>query len=710
MGLFCAASLLARTRLRITMACMTHSEAKERIAKLRTEIDTYRYQYHVLNNLEISEAVLDDLKHELYKLEQSYPDLITKDSPTQRVAGKALPGFKKVTHRTRMLSIEDAFSFEEVEDWLGRMKKLRPHASFDFYAEFKMDGLAMSLMYEDGVFTRGSTRGDGRIGEDVTSNLKTVEAIPLELRIPTDHEIERFLHRHKGKVDAAKVRHALTTHQGTIEIRGEVYMRKSHLEALNKKLKKRGEPELANPRNAAAGSVRQLDPKIAAERRLSFFGYTLIGDLGTTTHEQAHELISLLGVPTNPHNHYCADLACVKAFFVEVGKKREKLDYWIDGVVINVNEDRLFDSLGIVGKTPRAILAWKFPAEQGTTIVRDIIVSVGRTGALTPVAVMDPVQLVGTTVTHASLHNEDEIKRLGLKIGDTVIVEKAGDVIPKVISVLPKLRTGREKAFHMPKTCPICGSPVRRKEGEVATVCTNPHCFAQDVARILHFVGRTGVDIRGVGDKIAEQLLQEGLVREPADLYALKPDDLDGLEGFAEVSSKKLVDEIQAHREIELDRFINALGIRHVGEETARDLADALGSFDRFRHASKEDLLDVEGIGEIVADAIVDFFHDHREISRVDHLLQHVQVKRRHTSKKAGPLTGTTWVLTGSLDTLSRDEAKAKIRDLGGDVSGSVSKKTTYVVAGADPGSKYEKAKKLGVAILDEKALLKKIR
>jgi len=660
---------------------MTHAEAKTRIAKLRTEIDAYRYQYHVLNDLKISEAALDDLKHELYRLEQLYPDLITKDSPTQRVAGGVLPGFKKVTHSERMLSIEDAFSFEEVEEWLDRIKKIEPHGKFDFYAELKMDGLAVSLIYEDGVFVQGSTRGDGSVGEDVTQNLKTIEAIPLKLRkaIP-----------------------------GRVEIRGEAYMRKSQLAALNAMLKKKGEAELANPRNAAAGSIRQLDPKIAASRGLSFYGYALIADLGTMTHEQAHKMIAELGVPTNPNNRHCKDLEEVRAYFDEIGKKRDKLDYWIDGVVINVNDDTLFKRLGVVGKTPRAILAWKFPAEQGTTIVRDIIVSVGRTGALTPVAVMDPVHLAGTTVTHASLHNEDEIGRLGLKIGDTVIVEKAGDVIPKIIQVLSKLRTGKEKTFHMPAKCPICGSSVKRKEGEVATVCSNPDCFAQEMARLLHFI--TAADMRGLGEKLVEHLIQEGMAREPGDLYELTTDDLMGLEGFAEVSSKKVIDEIEAHRSLSLERFINSLGIRHVGEETARDLSRAFGTFERFRNATEEDLMNIAGIGDVVAKSIVAFFKDHRETKRVEHLLKYVTPGHVSTHVKTGPLTGTSWVFTGSMEAMSRDEARDKVREMGGEISESVSKKTSFVVVGEDPGSKYDKAKKLGVEILDEEQFLKKIK
>lgn len=687
---------------------MTPTEAKERVLKLRKEIDRLRYEYHVLNNLSIPEAALDALKHELYQLEQEYPELITPDSPTQRVAGKAMAGFRKVTHTAPMLSIEDVFSREEADDWLARIKKLVPRAHLDFFAEMKMDGLAMSLIYEDGVFVEGSTRGDGRIGEDVTQNLRTIEAIPLSLRVPPEKEIETFLRRFHGHLDAARVRRVLTDHAGRIEIRGEAYMTKSQLDDLNKILKKRGEAVLANPRNAAAGSIRQLDAKVVAERRLSFFGYSMVGDYGTTTHEQTHALLELLGVPQNPLNRRCLTMDDVEAFHVEMFKKREKLPYWFDGVVVNVNDDALFASLGVVGKTPRAIIAWKFPAEQGTTIVRDIAVSVGRTGALTPVAMMDPVTLMGTTVTHASLHNEDEIERLGLKIGDTVIVEKAGDVIPKVIKVMTGLRTGKEKTFHMPKKCPMCGSPVVRREGEVATVCSNRNCFAQQLAGLIHYV--TAFDIRGVGDKIAEQLIQKGLVSEPADLFKLKPGDFLELEGFADVSSKKLAEEIQAHRVIPLDRFINALGIRHVGEETAVDLGRAFGSIDAFRHATKEELLTVEGIGEVVADSVIAHLHDRHQQTILDHLLDVVEVKNVEKKEKSGPLVGTTWVLTGTLKAMSRDEAKDRIRELGGEVTESVSKKTSYVVVGAEPGSKYEKAQKLGVTILEEGEFLKKIK
>src|SRR3989344_8374732 len=687
---------------------MTREAAKERIAKLKVEIDRLRYQYHVENNLEISEAALDALKHELYKLEQEHPVLSTPDSPTQRVAGKAAAGFQKVQHQVPLLSIEDAFSRAEVDEWLARLVKLRPSAVFDFYAEPKMDGLAVSLVYQNGHLTVGATRGDARVGEDVTRNLRTIEAIPLVLRRPPDSEVNVFLKKWKGACDEVSARRLLSDHAGRIEARGEVYMTKRQLKKLNALLIKRGEEPLANPRNASAGSLRQLDPKIAEERGLTFMAYGLIGEHGLQTNEQKHEALGLLGFPVNALGVRCARVEDADRLFVRLEKTRDSLDYWIDGLVISVNDNALFAALGVVGKTPRGIVAWKFAAEQGTTIVRDIIVSVGRTGALTPVAVMDPVSLVGTTVTHATLHNEDEIERLGLKIGDTVILEKAGDVIPKIIQVLPNLRTGKEKAFHMPKHCPICGSAVARKEGEVATLCSNRSCFAQETQRLLHFVSGHAVDIRGLGDKIVEQLLQEGLVREEADFYQLTADDLVGLERFAEVSSKKLVDEIQAHRKIPLDRFVYAPGIRHVGERTARDPPQHFGTFERLRSATSDDLRSVEGIGDVVAESLVAFFQDSREQKRVDHLLSVVTVG--HVTRRApGKFTGTTWVFTGTMESMSRDQAKDKVRALGGVISESVSKITSFVVAGTNPGSKLDQAQKHGVTVLDENGFLKKL-
>ncbi len=689
---------------------LSHAEAAKRVVVLRQEIDKYRYEYHVLDALSISEAALDSLKHELFKLEQEYPDLVTPDSPTQRVAGKPLEGFVKVSHQVPMRSLEDVFNRQEADEWLMRLKRLEPGASFDFFAEVKLDGLAVSIVYEDGKLRYAATRGDGRVGEDVTHNIRTIESLPLCLRLPTDKELDHFAKTYHVQNPTALKTLVKNQFRGRVELRGEIYLLRKQLEKLNKLQLARGEEPFANPRNAAAGGIRQLDPKLAAERGLSFSGWHLFGEFGLTTHEQAHALMGLFGIPGNPLTRACATIDEVERFMEEIGKKRDKLPFQIDGIVVNVNNDVLFERLGVVGKTPRGAMAWKYAAEQGTTIVREIRVSVGRTGALTPVAVMDPVALAGTTVTHASLHNEDEIERLGLKIGDTVIVEKAGDIIPKVIEVLPKLRTGKEKAFRMPKTCPMCGTEVVRREGEVAVVCPNKNCFAQETARLLHFASRTALDIRGLGDKIVEQLLQEGLAREPADLYELTPGDLEPLEGFAELSAKKLVAEIQAHREPPLERFLMGLGIRHVGAETANDLAQAFGSIETFRAADHEALMQIDGIGEIVAEAIVEFLRDPQEKARLDHLLEQVKPQKTVVQDRSNlPLSGTTWVLTGSLDSIGREEAKERIRALGGEVSESVSKKTSFVVVGAEPGSKYEKAQKLGVTILDEEAFLKKL-
>ena len=682
----------------------------ERIQKLRTEIDQYRYEYHVLNQLSISEAALDALKHELFTLEQAYPELITPNSPTQRVAGGVTAGFKKVPHQAPMLSLEDAFSREEMDEWLARLQKLEPMAVFDFFVELKLDGLAVSLIYQDGVFVQGATRGDSRTGEDVTMNLKTVDAIPLTLRQPPAEEIELFLKKYMGALDESRVRALLERPAGRVEIRGEVYMTKQQLESLNVVLKERGEAPLANPRNAAAGTIRQLDTRIVAERRLSFFGYALLGDHGFTTHEQAHACLSLLGIAQNPYNVFAKTMDEVENAYKAIGKKRETLPYWIDGMVVNINNDRLFENLGVVGKTPRGGIAWKFPAEQGTTIVREILISVGRTGALTPVAIMDPVRLAGTTVSRASLHNEDEIKRLGLMIGDTVIVEKAGDIIPKVIQVLPKLRTGKEVSFTMPTVCPMCGSPVARVEGEVATACTNRSCFAQELASLLHFVSRRAFDIRGLGDKIIEQLLQKGLAREPADLFALTPGDFLSLEGFAEISSQKLVTEIQAHKTISLERCIHALGIRHVGEETALDLAKAFKTMTAFRGATMDQLMAIDGIGETMAESVLAYLKDVQHAHALDRLLEVVEILPwKGVALADAPFANTTWVLTGTLSTMSRDEAKEKIRALGGEVTESVSKKTSYVVAGESAGSKLDKAQSLSVPVLDEEMFIQRL-
>ncbi len=667
---------------------MTKAEAKVRIAKLRDAINEYRYQYHVLDSLEISEAALDALKHELKMLEDEYPDLITPDSPTQRVAGTALEKFQKITHKSPMLSIEDVFSFDELREWENRIKKVGGHDEIDYYAMVKVDGLAMSLVYEDGVLVSAATRGDGAVGEDVTHNIRTIETVPLKLRTPPPYEGGG-----RGEV------------KGRIEIRGEVYMPKSGFEKLNREQKKKGLEEFANPRNVSAGSIRQLDPAIAASRPLAFFAWRLQEGIDVSNQVEGVEMLSKLGFDTPPRKH-CKTVEDVRAFFDQLAREREKLDFWIDGVVIRVNDNRTFARLGVVGKTPRGIAAWKFPPEESTTKVLSVDWFVGRTGALTPVATVEATFIAGTTVTHATLHNADEIERLGLKIGDTVILTKAGDIIPKITKVLDQLRTGKEKKISIPTHCPMCGADVIRRAGEVALVCSNPQCFAQEREHLLHAARAFAID--GLGDKVIEKLFNAHIIRIPPDLFALTIDDLKDLEGFGDISAKKLVDEIARRKTIDLDQFIVALGIRHVGEETAFALSLAFGSIDALASASISDLTDVPDVGETVAQSIVDFFQTDygKEIIEAYRNVGVVIAKAKAVKRV---LDGKTFVLTGTMESLGRDEAKEKIRLLGGAVSGSVSKKTTYVVAGEAPGSKLADAQKLGIPVLSEEEFLRMI-
>lgn len=689
---------------------MTKFETKERIEKLREAINRYRYEYHVLDKLEISDAALDSLKHELYKLEQQYPEFITPDSPTARVGGKPLPEFKKVEHQTPMLSMEDVFSFKELSEWLERDRRFYPRGKYDFFVEIKMDGLAVSLVYENGLFVKGATRGDGKIGEDVTQNLKTIEAIPLRLRVPKEAEIKNYLEKYGQGINRKKFDRLIKTLDGRIEIRGEAFMTKKVFEFLNREQKKKEEAEFANPRNAAAGSIRQLDSAITASRHLSFFGYALIGDFGFLTHEQAHMLMPIIGVPQNLHNKFCKNLDESQKFYEKVLKIREKLDYWTDGVVLGINDNVTFERLGVVGKTPRGFIAYKFPAEQATTVVNEVRWQVGRTGALTPVAVMDPVFVAGTTVQHATLHNMDEIGRLGLKIGDTVILEKAGDVIPKIVKVLPKLRIGKEKIIHPPQNCPACKAKTLRRAGEVAIICPNENCPAKHLERIVHFVSKKAFDIEGLGYKIVEQLMDIGLIAAPADIFKLEKSQLTDLERFGEKSAENLVSSIDKSREVTLPKFIYSLGIMHVGEQTAIELAESFGTVKKFSEAKKDDLEKISGIGTVVAESLAEWLKDHQNKKIISDLLDAgVKVGEMYISKHH-PYEGKTFVFTGEMENMTRDEAKEKIRRLGGEVSGSVSKNTDFVVAGAEPGSKYGKAQKLGVKIIDEKEFLKLMR
>lgn len=688
---------------------MNKEQAKQRILKLREEINHHRYLYHVLDTQEISDGALDSLKHELYELEQKFTDLITKDSPTQRVSGKPLDKFKQARHRVRMLSLEDIFSFEELEAWQERVKKLSPGKT-EYFAEIKTDGLAISLTYVDGILKTGATRGDGTTGEDVTQNIKTIEAIPLSLDKPSEKEINNFYKKFGKGIDKKKLDKFLSGFNGEFEVRGEAYMQKKVFEKLNKAQKKKGQPEFANPRNASAGSIRQLDSKIAKERELDFFGYNIVTDIGLATHEQIHEMMKLIGIKINPIYTQCSGLGDVQKYFDSVQKKREKLDYWIDGIVVSVDDNIVMKKLGVVGKAPRGMIAYKFPAEQATTVIKEVRWQVGRTGAITPVAVMDPVQIAGTTVTHATLHNIDEIKRLNVKIGDTVILEKAGDIIPKVIKVLPKLRTGKEHAISAPRKCPVCNADVKRKDGEVAIYCTNKNCFATEFKKITHFVSRNAFDMEGLGLKIVKQLLSKGLISNTADLFTLTKGDIEPLERFAEKSSENLIEAIDQAKEISFSRFIYALGIRHVGEETAIDLANHFGSLQKFIAASATELESIPDVGAVVAKSIHEYFQESRNQKLVQDLVKNgVRIKEVKVQKHQ-PLKGKSFVLTGSLESMTRDDAKAKLRALGADVSSSVSKNTHYVVAGLDPGSKHDKAKKLGVKVIDEKEFLNILR
>ena len=586
---------------------MIRQEAQKRAVKLRKEINHHRYLYHVLDRTEISDAALDSLKHELEKLEQQYPDLITPDSPTQRVGGKPLAKFKKVEHSVAMVSLHDSFSAEEMKEWEERIKKLAPHAKIDYngpqaryiqnnfgyYAELKMDGLAVSLIYENGVFVRGATRGDGKIGEDVTQNLKTIEAIPLSLGDVFGESA--FGRRERPRLGRGSPLASLgvkrvrpqsdspnTKNISRIEVRGEVIMTKKVFAQLNREYKKNGLPLLANPRNAAAGSIRQLNPKITASRKLDCYIYGLVTDLGQKTHEDEHKIAKALGFKMVRYNRYCKNLAEVVKFHDYWAKHRDKLPYDCDGVVVTVNDLSLHKKLGVVGKGPRWMMAYKFAGEEATTKVKDIIVQVGRTGVLTPVAVLEPVSVSGVVISRATLHNEDEIKRLGLKIGDTVIVKRAGEVIPDIVKVLPNLRTGKERSFHMPHKCPFCESKVikkeiREKKGvSTAYYCSNRNCFAQNRRRLTHFVSKSAMDIVGLGPKIVDQLIKKGLVRDSADFYDLEEGDLIPLERFEEKSAANLIESIEKRKKISLAKFIFALGILHVGEETANLMAQEI--------------------------------------------------------------------------------------------------------------------------------------
>lgn len=680
---------------------MNKESAKKRAEKLRAVINHHRYLYHVLDKQEISDSALDSLKRELYKLEQQYPDLITPDSPTQRVGGKPLDKFEKVGHRAPMLSIEDIFNEQELVQWQKYLKRMEPEAGLEYFCELKIDGLAISLIYDKGVLVCAATRGDGKTGEDVTQNIKTIESVPLNLQL-------------FGVLPSKEIKDALKwqIQQGKIEIRGEVYMDKRSFEKINQERIKRGEEPYANPRNLAAGSIRQLDPKLAASRDLKFLGYDMVSDILNAhypiSHSQKHELLTCLGFKTEK-GKICKTLAEIIDFWKKVQQNREKLPFQVDGAVVLVNDDVLFQKLGVIGKSPRGIRAFKFSPKQATTKIKDIRIQIGRTGAVTPVALLEPVDIGGATITRATLHNEDEIKRLGVKIGDTVIVERAGDVIPAVTKALPELRTGQERNFRFPKECPICRAKLIKPEGEVVWRCFNVNCPARKREFLEHFISKKGFNIEGLGPKIIEQLADNNLITHPSDIFDLKEGDLLPLERFAQKSARKLVAEIQNKKEIPLSRFIYTLGIRHIGEETALDLANRFKDLEKIPNFSLEELQLIPNIGQKVAQSIYNWFRN-KENRQLIAELKKKGVKILPPAAISGKLGNKIFVITGVLETMSREESQGKIRGLGGNMADSVSKKTDFLIAGENPGSKLEKARKLGVKIIDEKEFLRLIR
>ncbi|MFA5962311.1 MAG: NAD-dependent DNA ligase LigA [Parcubacteria group bacterium] len=738
-------------------------QTKERIEKLSAEINKLRYEYHILDKPDLTDEVYSSLMAELKELEEKYPEWKFPDSPTQRIGGRPLDKFQKVLHKTRQWSFDDAFSFEEIGKWEEKILRLISKSKvedekLDYVCELKIDGLKVILTYENGNFVRGATRGDGMIGEDVTENLKTIFNIPLKLKKAI-----------------------------TCIVVGECFMGKKELARINKLRAKKGEAQFANSRNAAAGSIRQLDPKIASERRLECFVYDIdqihltlppspLGERGISlvrrrgeeyikipeTQIEELELLEELGFRVNENYRLCESIEEIENYYEEWTRKKDKEDYGIDGVVIKINSRSLQEKLGYTGKSPRWGIAYKFPAEKVTTVVEDILVQVGRTGALTPVAHLRPVLVAGSMVSRATLHNEDEIRRLDVRIGDTVVVQKAGDVIPEITETLVGLRTGKEKIFSMPKTCPICGGPTgkfpisnfqfpnksqiskskktNQKEERmgVAMYCLNPKCFAVEIEKIIHFVSKKGFNIDGLGEKIVEQLVNEGVIANAAEIFELKKGDLEPLERFAEKSADNLIVAIEKSKKITLQKFLYALGIRHAGEETAVLIAEAIktefliSNFEflnnsqlsnfKFQNLAdiinyfplilKEDWVKIKGIGEKSAESLVQWFADAENMKMLEKMRDcgvEIIVETRHASSEQ-KLQGKTFVLTGEAGNFTRDELKDMIRKAGGSVSSSVSKKTDFVLAGSSPGSKYAKAKELGVKIIDEKEFSKMLK
>ena len=663
------------------------SPAKE-IEKLRSEIHRHEELYYVKDAPEISDRDYDRLLEALHTLEQAHPELIAPDSPTQRVGGRPAEGFPEVVHRLPMLSLDNSYNIDELKAFDERCRKLAEGRLLEYVAELKIDGLSLSLQYEGSVLTRGVTRGDGRIGEEVTQNARTIRSIPLRL-----------------KPAAKKL-------NGEIEVRGEVFIPLDVFQKTNAEREEAGEPRFANPRNAAAGAIRQLDSRLVARRRLDMFTYDLLldGRKPFATHWDALNWLEDAGFRVNSHRKLCKSIEEVIEFANEKEALRDSLGYEIDGLVVKVNSTALQDDFGTTQKAPRWAIAYKYPARQAATKVLSIVVQVGRTGALTPVANLEPVFLAGTTVSRATLHNEDEIARLGLKIGDWVMIEKSGEIIPKVLNVIKAKRTGKEKPFKPPTHCPVCGGEISRPEGEVVARCVAADCAAQLVGRLLHFASRRAMRIEGLGDVLAIQLIDAGLVKDVGDLYSLTLDQVSGLPRMAKKSATNLLEQIEASKSRDLSNLIYALGIRHVGERTAGILARHFGSLDSLMKATVEELDDIPEIGLTVAESVRDWFDDDGNRKLCDRLRAagvRTELEKQGSGLVDERFAGKQFVLTGKMEGYTRDEAKALIESRGGRVNSSVSKKTDYVVAGEEAGSKLDKATELGVTILDEEQFRK---
>ena len=662
-------------------------EAHARIERVRELIRHHDHRYYALDNPEVSDAEYDGLMRELRRLEEERPDLVTLDSPSQRVSGQPASGFQAVAHPVPLLSLGNVFGDEELEAWDHRVRNMIPGEEFDYVCELKYDGLAVALTYENGVLVRGATRGDGVEGEDVTSNLRTVKSIPL--RVFGENVPPRF------------------------EVRGEVLFPRDKFAELNREREARGEPTYANPRNTAAGSIRQLDPSMTASRPLDMFVYSLGWADGEAPNNQMETLdwLASLGFKVNPHNRHVSTLSEAGAYYKEWLEGHEALNYGTDGIVIKVNQFRVQGLLGQVGREPRWAIAYKYPAEQAVTRLNGIEVNVGRTGALNPFAILEPVQVSGVTVRMATLHNEDYIREKDIRIGDLVIVQRAGEVIPQVVGPVVDARTGAEREFRMPDTCPVCGGPVVRVPGEAAHRCTNTACPAQSYELIKHFVSRSAMDIEGLGEALVKQVLDAGLIEDSADLYGLTQEKLVSLERMGTKSAENVLAALEASKRRPLERVIFALGIRHVGEETARILAEHFGDIDRLAGASQEELQEVYTIGPVVAESVYQWFRTGTNTNLVARLRRaglSMQPRRRRAENL--PWSGQEFVITGRLGSISRSQAEAVVRELGGKASGSVTRRTTFLVAGEDAGSKLERARKLETSVIDEETFLRMVQ